>query len=933
MRVKLQRVFIPILLLFCFSTIEGQNIRDYAIEVSCSSSTYNSTQSILDFSWRYLLSPDPLRQRVYRKAKTAYAWGAFLKTIPASDSTFSDTVSTGIGYEYRFEKDTGHDGFSVQGYIYAGHRLPATKNRGTILLIVDSTHKVFLSNNLRTFRNDLIGDGWFTKILWVSPTTTVATIKTYIVTEYNLAPTEVKTVCLIGDVAVPYSGNFNAGGEYPPDGHTTGAPPSHEGAWPADLYYGDMNSGSWTDISVTNNLGARAANNNNPSDGKFDQTYMPTVLELEVGRIDLSDLPAFTESERELLQRYFNKNHDYKHKVFTPTERCLIDDNFGLLNYPYLYADEHFASNAYRNMAPLKNKTVCSNIDYLSNLNTNSYQWSYGFGAGNYNSASGVGNTVNFASSTQEVRSVFTGLFGSYFGDFDNSNNLLRGVLGAKGHTLNSFWCGRPHWFFHHMGLGDHIGYSTIRTQNNINSTGTDYLYPTPSSGYLQIHVALMGDPTTRFQVVEPVSKFTVKQDSCNNQFILKWNAPADTAVHRFYLFRAKHIDSVFTHFATTTNNTYIDSFPLTGENVYMARPLKLQVSGSGSYFNLGQGLFDTISYFEPIANAGADVSVCKNTMATIGVTTPTNTVNCTYLWQSGDSIGNPLQYRVVADVSKYLFVTDTLSGCVKSDTVNLTTLALPIKETVTNDANACKDSILWKATTNNGAGHNYRWQFEGGTPDDVNGLMLSEPDSVAYPLTGNFSTILTITNGNNCMVKDTFNHTVSCISLSIYPLIFTCQNNALEISFLDDLSAQFNSLRLEGYLDGEWKTISIIKLSANKQYSLEKPTIYTEFRVVGLSDTKETILSNCNATQAPQKIIVSPNPFNQEITISTQVLGLINKPISYEIYDSKGQCVAQSLNVLFQRQIHINTESFSSGLYQLKITLNQEIINFKIVK
>lgn len=932
MSIKLQRIIISSLLLFCFSAIEGQNIRNYAVEVSCSVRIHNSTQSILDFNWRYLL-PTPIGQRVFRKTKTAYSWGAALRTIPTTDSTFSDTVSTGVGYEYRFEKDTGHDGYSVQGYIYAGHRLPANKNRGTILLIIDSTHKTFLNNNLRTYRNDLIGDGWFTKILWVSPATTVATIKTYIVAQYNAAPTQVKTVCLIGDVAVPYSGDFRASGNFPPDGHTTGSPPSHEGAWPADQYYGDINSSAWSDISVTNNLGARAANNNNSSDGKFDQTFIPTLLELEVGRIDLSDLPAFSETERELLQRYFTKNHDYKHKVFTPIERCLIDDNFGLLNYPYPFIDEHFATNAYRNMAPLKNRTVCSNIDYLSNLNTNSYQWSFGFGAGNYNSASGIGTTGNFASSTQEVRSVFTGLFGSYFGDFDNSNNLLRGVLGAKGHTLNSFWCGRPHWFFHHMGLGDHIGYSTLRTQNNFNTATSGFLYPTPSFGYRQIHAALMGDPSTRFQVVEPVSKFTVRQDSCHNRFILKWNAPADTAVHRFYLFRAKHIDSVFTHFATTTNNTYKDSFPLTGNNVYMARPLKLQESGSGTYFNLGQGLFDTIAFFLPIANAGPNVSVCRNSMATIGVATPSNTVNCTYLWQTGDSIGSPLQIRVTSNITKYLFVTDTLSGCLKSDTISLTTFALPIKETVSNDANPCSDSIQWTATTNNGAGHNYRWQFEGGIPNDINGNMLSNPDSVAYPLTGNFSTILTLTNGNNCMIKDTFNHTVSCISLSIYPLIFTCQNNALELDFLDDLSAQFHSLRFEGYADGKWKTISIIKLSAKKQYSIEKPNLYTEFRVLGLSDAKETLLSNCNATQAPQKIIVSPNPFNQEITISTQVLGLINKPISYEIFDSKGQRIAQSLNTLFQKQIHINTESFSSGLYLLKITLNQETINFKIVK
>src|SRR5690606_7224662 len=102
-----------------------------------------------------------------------------------------------------------------------------------------------------------------------------------------------------------------------------------------------------------------------------------------------------------------------------------------LLNYPFPNFDEHFAGNAYRNMAPLISDTVCFNLNYLSTLNSSSYQWSFGFGAGSYTNASGVATTAQLANPAQEVRSVFTGLFGSYFGDWDNSNNFLRAPLAA----------------------------------------------------------------------------------------------------------------------------------------------------------------------------------------------------------------------------------------------------------------------------------------------------------------------------------------------------------------------------------------------------------------------------------------------------------------------------------------------------------------------
>ncbi|MCC6818046.1 MAG: hypothetical protein IT245_04035, partial [Bacteroidia bacterium] len=661
----------------------SQAVRAYCIEVSCTVRTLNSTQSILDFSWPSR-SPGSSSQYVYKKSKDAYQWSVF-KTLGTNDSTFSDTIERGKAFEYMIEKNSGPDNWPVYGYIYSGHRFEVVNDRGIALLIVDSTHKTFLENSLRTYRNDLIGDGWTTILKWVSPSTSVTDIKSYIYGQYNSNPSKVKSVVLIGNIAVPYSGNFYEYGIYPPDGHTTSSGPSHEGAWSTDLFYGDMLNLTWPDTLVNNTLGARPANRNVPNDGKYDVTELLNILQLQVGRIDLSemtefkyDVPDSNQIERELLKRYFQKNHDFRHKNVTIQERCLYANSFSdiITNGP---PNEHWPSVSYRNMAPLiANNVTSKTTNYLSTLNSNSYLWSFAFGAGQYNQNNAVGYTVNLASSSQQIRSVFAGFLSSYNVDFDTANNFLRATLAAKGNVLNSFWCGRPSWYFHHMGLGETIGYSAMRTQSNYDSVlsafyGFAYpLYPTFAYSPFQIHSSLQGDPTVRMQPVETITNFSVKQDSCNFRFKLSWTAPADTAVHNYQVYRSKHIDSTFTLISTTSSTSYIDNTPLSGDNIYMVRGIKLQVNGSGSYFNLSQGVFDTANTNEfsiPIANAGVDTSFCQNQYLRIGSTTNNNS-NTIYTWIPAANSSDTITIIANTSGNRIVNVTDTISGCIQIDTM-----------------------------------------------------------------------------------------------------------------------------------------------------------------------------------------------------------------------------------------------------------------------
>ncbi|HQW25191.1 MAG TPA: T9SS type A sorting domain-containing protein, partial [Saprospiraceae bacterium] len=176
----------------------------------------------------------------------------------------------------------------------------------------------------------------------------------------------------------------------------------------------------------------------------------------------------------------------------------------------------------------------------------------------------------------------------SYFGDWDSQDNFLRAPL-AQGTTLTNAWSGRPHWILHHMGLGENIGYSTRLTQNN-NSL---YFF---SYGARFVHIALMGDPTLRNDVVAPASNVSVTDIGPYNQ--LTWSPSPEPVLGYHVYFKGEedsqfvllnqipHPDIAFTH----------DCVADTGLLTYMVRAVKLQQSPSGTYYNLSQGSTDTIT-------------------------------------------------------------------------------------------------------------------------------------------------------------------------------------------------------------------------------------------------------------------------------------------------------------------------------------------------
>ena len=370
---------------------------------------------------------------------------------------------------------------------------------------------------------------------------------------------------------MPYSGNIN------PDGHG-----DHLGAWPADCYYGDVD-GSWTDIFVNSTTASPPRTQNIPGDGKFDQSILPSDMELQVGRVDFNDMPAFTASEQQLLKNYLDKDHDYRKKIFSPLNQAVIDDNFGF------FSSEAFAASGFKNFGPLVGNTNISSADYFTSMTSASYKWSYGCGGGTYNSAGGIGTTANFAAAN--LQGVFTMLFGSYFGDWDTQNNFLKAPL-AQGKVLTSVWSGRPHYQFHHMAMGENIGYDIMLTQNN--PGGLYYGSPTSISGRW-IHNALMGDPTLRNDVVAPVSNVIATKNGYNCN--ISWSASTETTLIGYNIYMKNDTNTAFIKInaSPVTATTFTDyCLPYKGIYTYMVRTLKLEQSPSGTYYNLSEGISDT---------------------------------------------------------------------------------------------------------------------------------------------------------------------------------------------------------------------------------------------------------------------------------------------------------------------------------------------------
>lgn len=510
---------------------------------------------------------------------TNTGWGTKLATFqPGVTQYVDENVVLEQLYEYKIVKrlasnETGY------GYVLSGIQLPPVHYRGEVMLLITSTTLFEIEAALAEYRAAVAADGWTSQLLVIEPNQSVSAIKSDLVEAYENRP--FSAIFILGDVPVPHSGDIN------PDAH-----PNHKGAWAADLYYGDLD-GIWTDSFVTNTSALTPINHNVPGDEKWDQSYLPSDVEVAVGRADFSDLPVFTDNEYDLLRNYLRKDIDFRAKQFSVSQRAAIRNT-----NPW---DGGLGQNGIRNFSALVGP---QNITYNTweDVFVNDYLWYYGSGGGSQTSAVQLGSSQTYANS--DFRAVFTAWFGSYFGDYDFPDNYLRSTLGS-GYVLTAVWAGAPHWHFHAMGMGFPMAHVTALTQNN------DTLY---TAGYFPrgVHVNLLGDPTLAAYPVSPPSSLIYTDYPDYNE--LTW-VPSPDQISHYYVYRRTANELIYTLIDSTDNSTthYQDTdAPLVGEVSYLIRAAKLEITPSGSFFDLSIGAAS--SYLSRIAEVIApEVSIYPN--------------------------------------------------------------------------------------------------------------------------------------------------------------------------------------------------------------------------------------------------------------------------------------------------------------------------------
>jgi hypothetical protein len=547
---------------------------------------------------------------VTRRDKDGAAWTA-LATLPAVAVSYADTtVLAGREYEYKVatrvptipisvisamspsfarKREQGREvGFEFPesefgkfyGYVMSGIEVPLKDCRGKVILLVDERQALPLVREVGRLQSDLAGDGWIVIRHDVKETEPVAAIRGLVLRDYQADPPNVKSVFILGHVPVPYSGC------YTPDGH-----PERRGSQPADVFYASID-GIWTDTTVdtvkdalkhpAGGHGTLPENVNVPGDGRFDQSEIPGKTWLQLGRVDFSNLPAFAPlTETDLLRRYLDKDHAFRHKVTTVKPGCLVEDDLSAiapLGYSFCMAAAHTCTPMFGD-----DGVIIVKSKWLETLCDTGSQWAFAFAASGHDHCGQIVFTNQLAKA--DPKTVFTGMWGSFFGDWPVKDDVMRAMIATKTYTLTCAYAGSPPVNLHAMSLGETAGYGIWYSQH------PDVC---PGSCAGRVHTELMGDPTLRLHIVAPPGMLAVAPGG--NGTRLTWAPSGERGILGYHVYRAGGPGGPFIRLtnAPVTGGAFVDAGLVAENTVYMVRAVKLETSESGSYYNASQGVFAT---------------------------------------------------------------------------------------------------------------------------------------------------------------------------------------------------------------------------------------------------------------------------------------------------------------------------------------------------
>ena len=508
----------------------------------------------------------------------------FLSTVQGITQFVDDSSSLRLGGKYEYRVGQGRCAVSIGVQ-------PVLENRGRVLLVIAANIVDDIQSSLEIFTSDLHGDGWSVERVSVPKheprrrsryLRQIRELKSKITAFHRQSPTTQNVVLLVGNVPIPYSG-FRA-----EDGHVKKGD-DHRGAWPCDAYYGDID-GVWTDERVSHHNQTSRSNSNRPGDGRFDQDFLPSALELAVSRIDFSNLPSITgktlpgrpiyqrEIEVGLLRRYFAKNHAYRMGALSFSKRAVFKS--------YLPRNlwRNMDDNAFRSAAALFGSEANALSEEDCFLSSKPVQWAFFAGFGGRSSvASGRYRTEFMNRPEFGPQAAFLMLYASWSADWNLRDSFTKSLLVKPQTGLAAMSSLHGKWQLSSLALGEPLARAFIETSEEVDR-----------GNKVARSLSILGDATLRMQVVSPVEGLL--GSSVEEGVSLVWEARNASAEDLgTVIYRSARASGPFHRIsgdAPIPGSSYIDPSANGREAYYMVRRAALTRSPAGAYVNLSQGRF-----------------------------------------------------------------------------------------------------------------------------------------------------------------------------------------------------------------------------------------------------------------------------------------------------------------------------------------------------
>lgn len=514
--------------------------------------------------------------------RTAGSGSYSLLVSGLTSSTYTDyTVAPSNTYEYQVSAT----GIGSLGTFTAKASLdlPEAHSRGRVFVILEQGLAPLLGSALDTFIRDLAGDGYTVLTKTDAPRhrdstpawdpqngTDAVLLKSLISTKY-LERASLSAVILLGHVTIPYSGRVGS------DGHS-----DHYEAWASDAFYGDVVGPAW---------GQNTAN-------QFTVDYLPSALEIPVGRIDFANLPAFgayrsstiSQQEASLVRQYLDKNHKYRHvlapypladrAIFRPyvnTHNALINAKSNSVAFFNTWPDCLKVGDPFRNSFSYR---------------LSPYSCLLGLADGHATDASIYGNSAELNYTSQMIAQNseppvgFWIIHGSYFADFNHAdNNLARSILAKPSYSLivipNSRSFNDPINRLQSMAHGNSIGSAFVSSIN----------YDMENSSLFTWHrwLNIQGDPTLRLHPISPPILTTYSKTG--STITLNWQ-PGESG-SQYHVYGSSTLTGPYewlTKAGALSSTSWTTKGSSANKPYYMVRGVKRTTTGSGSFMNLSQG-------------------------------------------------------------------------------------------------------------------------------------------------------------------------------------------------------------------------------------------------------------------------------------------------------------------------------------------------------